>query len=290
MTDQTPFTLTIFVADGDPDGLQLVERSNWNGKAVVFPRATYTDVRGREEFQQTGVYLLLGPDPETDRDMVYVGEGDSVRSRLDSHLANKDFWTRGVFFIAGPGHLNKAHVKYLEHRLIQIGLAAKRAKLENGNAPGTPHLSEADTASMDVFLDYMLGLLPVLGVQAFERSSPAAAGDVGAVLYCASGKADAKGRDTPQGFVMMAGSTASPDEVDSLSKYLPGIVKLRKQLLEDGVLAAQEEGWRFTQDYTFSSPSQASAVVLGRSSNGRRDWRDASGRTLNEIQESQTRD
>ena len=28
-----PFSLRIFVADGDPDGLRVVERSNWIGKA-----------------------------------------------------------------------------------------------------------------------------------------------------------------------------------------------------------------------------------------------------------------
>ena len=36
---QTPFSLRIFVADGDPDGLRIVEKSNWIGKALVFPRA-----------------------------------------------------------------------------------------------------------------------------------------------------------------------------------------------------------------------------------------------------------
>ena len=138
MNTQTPFTLTIFVANGDPDGLQIVERSNWSGKAVVFPRAIYTDVRSRDEFAQTGIYLLIGPDEEGDSDMVYVGEGDLVRDRFNQHIANKDFWTRGVFFVAGPGQLNKAHVKYLEHRLVKLGLQAKRAKLDNGNAPSEP--------------------------------------------------------------------------------------------------------------------------------------------------------
>ena len=35
----TPFSLRIFVADGDPDGLRIVDKSNWIGKARVFPRA-----------------------------------------------------------------------------------------------------------------------------------------------------------------------------------------------------------------------------------------------------------
>jgi hypothetical protein len=32
------FSLRFFVADGDPDGLRIVDKSNWIGKALVFPR------------------------------------------------------------------------------------------------------------------------------------------------------------------------------------------------------------------------------------------------------------
>ena len=63
-----PFSLRIFVADGDPDGLRIVEKSNWIGKALVFPRALLPQVKARPELAQTGVYLLLGPRPD--------GEGD----------------------------------------------------------------------------------------------------------------------------------------------------------------------------------------------------------------------
>jgi len=48
--------------------------------------------------------------------------------------------------------------------------------------------------------------------------------------------------------------------------------------------------YRFTQDYAFSSPSTAAAVVLGRSANGRIEWKDGLGRTLKELQEKQTDD
>ena len=49
MSTTPPFILHILVADGDPDGLRVVERSNWNGKAVMFPRPLYTAVRTLEE-------------------------------------------------------------------------------------------------------------------------------------------------------------------------------------------------------------------------------------------------
>jgi len=58
----SPLTLRIFVADGDPDGLRIVERSNWVGRALVFPRTAWAQpsVADRPELQQNGVYLLPG--------------------------------------------------------------------------------------------------------------------------------------------------------------------------------------------------------------------------------------
>jgi len=42
-----PFSLRIFVADGDPDGLRIVDKSNSIGKALVFPRALLPQVKAR---------------------------------------------------------------------------------------------------------------------------------------------------------------------------------------------------------------------------------------------------
>ena len=147
---QTPFSLRIFVADGDPDGLRIVDKSNWIGKALVFPRALLPQVKARPELAQTGVYLLLGPRPDGEGDMLYVGEGDPIRPRLESHYAQKDFWTRAIgFTTTTAGQLNKAHVQFLESRLIALARAAKRMPLDNANQPAEPSLSEADRADRD---------------------------------------------------------------------------------------------------------------------------------------------
>ena len=50
MTTPQLLSLRIFVAEGDPDGLRLVERFNWIGRAVMFPRFFFPKVRHREEF------------------------------------------------------------------------------------------------------------------------------------------------------------------------------------------------------------------------------------------------
>lgn len=286
MSTNAPFSLRIFVVDGDPDGLRLVERTNWVGKAVVFPRSIYTQIRNRPEFQQTSVYLLMGPRTDGEGEMLYVGEGDPVRPRLDDHFAKKDFWTRAVFFVA-PGQLNKAHVQFLESQLINRAYLAKRVQLDNGNKPAEPTLSEADRADMNVFLSNILGMLPVLGVHAFEQSPALTSMDLAPGLLCQGNGAKAQGRDTPQGFVIEAGSTAVLNEVPSLKSYFPSVIELRSELLKNGVLVEEAGFLKFTQAYTFSSPSYASSVILGRSSNGRTDWRDAAGKTLKEIQEAQ---
>lgn len=283
-----PFSLRIFVADGDPDGLRVIDRSNWNGKALIFPRALYTKVRARQEFKQTGVYLLVGPRTDGDGESLYIGEGDPVGPRLEEHYAKKDFWTRSVFFVAGAGQLNKAHVQYLEAHLVERALHAKRLPLENRNRPADPTLSEADRADMDVFLENILGMLPVLGIHAFE-TSPVPAQVAAWPLRCQGRGVSAEGMDTPQGFVVRAGSFAAKDEVPSLLEHFPSVCELRVNLVKRGVLVAETQGLRFTQDYTFSSPSLASAVVLGRSSNGRVDWKDENGRTLKELQEAEAR-
>lgn len=282
----TPFSLRIFVADGDPDGLRIVERFNASARAVVFPRALLPQVKARPELQQTGVYLLLGPRPDGEGELLYVGEGDPIRPRLESHYAQKDFWTRAIGFVAVGGLLNKAHVQFLEARLIALARAAKRVPLDNANQPTEPSLSEADRADMEVFLAHMLGMLPVLGVHAFE-SAPAVAAKASPVLSCKGKGALASGYEASQGFVVKAGSQAVAESVPSMQQHVRGMFDLRQELIANGVLALAEGLYRFTQDYSFSSPSTAAAVVLGRSANGRIEWKDAQGRTLKALQEAE---
>lgn len=283
-----PFSLRIFVADGDPDGLRLVERSNWVGKAIVFPRALLPKIKQRAELNQTGVYLLLGPREDGEGEMLYIGEGDPVRPRLESHYAQKDFWNRAVCFVATPGQLNKAHVQFLEANLIRLAKAAKRLPLDNANQPAEPSLSEADCADMQVFLENMLGILPVLGVHAFEQTATLATTVAETVLTCKGKGVTASGYEATQGFVVKAGSQAVGESVPSMQQHVRGMFDLREELMGNGVLVREGDHYRFAQDYVFSSPSTAAAVVLGRSANGRIEWKDAGGRTLKELQAMET--
>jgi hypothetical protein len=169
MSAVRPASIYLFLADGRPDGLRLVEKSNWTGLGLVSSRSDYARVRRRDEWSRPGVYLLTGPSAgETSRDRLYIGEVDDVRDRLDNHFRNKEVWTAVIAFISRDDNINKAHVRYLVARLIQVASEADRVAVENSTAQPLPRLSEADRAHMEGYLAEMLVILPVLGVMAFE--------------------------------------------------------------------------------------------------------------------------
>lgn len=100
---------------------------------------------------------------------LYIGEGDGVRNRIESHFKNKEFWSMGIAFVSANNSLNKAHVQWLEYALVARALEIKRCKLQNANVPQEPVLNESDRADVNGFLKEILQILPLLGVRAFEQ-------------------------------------------------------------------------------------------------------------------------
>jgi len=250
VNESLPFSIRIFVADGDPDGLRIIERSNWNGRAMVFPRPLLPEVKKREEFDRTGVYLLLGPREDGEGELLYIGEGDPVRPRLENHFSRKDFWNRGVFFVTGQeSALNKAHVQYLEARLIELAHAAKRMSLDNQNQPNRPTLNEADQADMEVFLGHMLQILPLLGISAFEKPTTTKTARKNHLFINSKG-VKAEGYESTSGFVVCEGSQAVLKTVPSMKAHVRGMYDNREKLISSGVLIPTDNCYRFAQNYT----------------------------------------
>lgn len=171
-----PFTIRIFVPDGDPDGVKIVERLNWTGVGLAFPRSAWPRVKNRGEFTRAGVYILTGTAEGTDDELptVYVGQGEEIGTRLESHFERKEFWDWGFAFVSNGNPLNRAHITWLEHALLQQAEKAKRCHLDNGNLPREPGLSESERADTEGFLRELLRILPLLGIRVFERPEPVA--------------------------------------------------------------------------------------------------------------------
>jgi len=169
-----PYTIRIFVPDGNPEGAKIVELLNWTGVGITFPRSGWPQLSGRPEFKRSGIYVLTGPTEGTDDELptVYVGQGDEIGARIESHHADKDFWDWGYAFVSKGNALNRAHITWLEHALLERAKRAERCHLDNANQPREPGLSESERADTQGFLREMLRILPLLGVRVFEKPTP----------------------------------------------------------------------------------------------------------------------
>ena len=277
-------TIKIFLPHGDPKRIRTAEISNWSGKAVAGPRTELDQLVVREEADNVGIYLLTGLDPMSGVPAVYIGEAESVKERLKQHL-DKDFWNQVVFFTSKDENLTKAHIRFLEGRVIELARKAGRANLTNSQSTNS-RLPESDRADMEIFLQKIEQLLPALGVEVLVpiAAKPESA-DESRLLYCEIVGLRAKGHLTPNGIVILKGSQAVLNLRPSAESY-PWVVNAREQLSLNGVLSEAWDHLVFTADHEFSSPSAAAAVVHGGTANGRTAWKDAQGRTLKELEAS----
>jgi Domain of unknown function (DUF4357) len=195
----------------------------------------------------------------------------------------KDFWERVCVVSSKDANMTKGHIKYLESRLITLANKAGRCELLNGTAPEYDALPEADRSDMEFFLEQIKTLLPVLGFD-FLRSHLKVLDAVAAGPGPATSKAvspvfigdvkkygiTAQGQEIDGEFVVFKGSTARHAWEGAEVSY----TKVFNDLVKRGVLRPTSTGQlnEFVDDYAFSSPSAAAAVVAGRPANGRTHW------------------
>lgn len=298
-------SIRLFLVDGTPNGLLTAEIMNWTGHVLTGPRSKLAELVLRPECARTGVYFLVGPDPEDSlRTRVYVGESDDVAQRLKQHnrpeeQGGKDFWERVCLVTSKDQNLTKAHAKYLESKLIGIVASAGRCVLGNGTAHDYANLPESDRADMAYFLEQIRTVLPVLGfdflrelvkpsAQVATPTAPMAEQSPRFRLDISKHGVVAFAQEIDGEFFVLKGSSARHQWVGVPGGYQG----LFQQLVGDGVLVADGSAHlSFSDDYAFSSPSAAAAVVSGRSANGRVSWVvEDSGETYAAWQDQQLHD
>lgn len=277
--------IRIFLADGTPGGLRTAEIGLSTCKAVTCSRSALDALSAREESRRTGVYVLVGEDPDVPgRSAVYVGEGDDVLARIIKHDQQRDFWDRVVVIVSKDENLTKSHVRFLEARLVGIAQGAKRCTVFNSTAPNGGRLPEADTAEMEDFLEHARLLLSTLGIQAFEEVAPRGRTRKGVTSFRLTGGGyDATAELVENELVVRKGSVARLKEAPSLS---PSSRAARKGLVSSGVLKHTSDGYVFTQDYAFGSASGSAQVVTGANINGRVVWKTPDGMTFEKWQDA----
>jgi hypothetical protein len=295
-------TIKLFLLDGTPMGVIAAEVMNWTGKVYLSPRAQLPVLKSRDEARRSGVYMLVGPDPEgSGKTRVYVGESDNVIGRIQQHDRDesKDFYERTVLVISKDEQLTKAHARYLENRLISLASVNGTALLTNDTRGAIDvRLPESDRADMEAFLEYVQIVLPVLGIGFTQPQLSAAslvatiaatgAGDtasgVSPMFVLSAAGAVGRAREITGQFLLLAGSTARKQATNSWTAYR----STRDQLVADGKLVDSVDDpacYIVREDIAFNSPSAAAAVVAARNMNGRQAWRTDQGETYQQWYE-----
>lgn len=278
-------SIELFLANGTADSIVTAELSNWNGKAIKIPRIEVADCK-RKDIQEPGVYFLFCKDEDNDEDSVYIGEAENVKERLIQHLRDsaaekeKYYWNTTVVFIGRD--LNKALIRYLENRLVELAKASNRYEILTKNTYKNTILKESQIAAMEEFLDNIKVLVNALGYKVLEPLRQVNSTDKDQeenLLYLKTGAADAVGAVTAEGFVVLAGARINEKTSEkSLSK---GMRKLRKKHFDAGHVGPDLVT---TEDILFSSSSAAADFVTGYSVSGPANWKDKNGKTLKEIE------
>lgn len=265
-------SIELFLVNGTADSLITAELSNWNGKALKIPRIEVASC-SRDDITQAGVYFLFCKEDDGS-DSVYIGEAENVKERLVQHLRDyqsekeKYYWNTAVIFIGRD--LNKALIRYLENRFVEIARSCKRYTVLTKNTYRNTVMKESQIAVMEEFVDNVKTLINALGYKVLEPvlqvDSVAATAD-DELLYIATGGATATGRVTSEGFVVLKGATVN--EKVSVKSLSAGMVKLREKYLKEGKV----DNLVTTEDLLFSSSSAAADFVLGYSVSGPRTWK-----------------
>ncbi len=275
-------SIELFLVNGTADSLVTAELSNWNGKALKIPRIEVATCN-RDDITQAGVYFLFCKEDD-ESDSVYIGEAENVKERLLQHMRDyqaekeKYYWNTAVIFTGRD--LNKALIRYLENRFVEVARNCNRYHVLTKNTYRNTVLKESQIAVMEEFADNVKILINALGYKVLEpivQNGKDLSDIETEKLYLNVGGVSAVGLVTTEGFVVLKGATVNEKSSTSLST---GIRKLREEKFAEGKVS----NLITTEDILFSSSSAAADFILGYSASGPRSWKAKDGRLLKEIE------
>ena len=155
--------------NGNPNSIKVIEKMNWTGVGIEMSRDDWETHKSRKEFDQAGIYVLIGYDENSDLPKVYIGQGDGIRKRIDSHYKEKAFWEKLIIFVSSNNGLNKGHITWIEYALIDIAKKYNRCTLDNSATPNEPILTESEKEDTREFLNEMLSIFPLVEIKIFDK-------------------------------------------------------------------------------------------------------------------------
>lgn len=279
-------TVTNYLASGNPEGIIFSYMSNWTGQAIKIPRNLFLEAKELPELKKPGIYFLFGQNDENPDDkLVYVGEANSLADRIGQHLKNSEqSFELIICFCSKDENLTVSHTKYLEQKTISKISKSSEYRLTNKTIGTTVNLPIMVRDEMDTYFENMQIILPTLGYSVLTHDDRLdKKSRLPSIEYSLSMSGiTAKAVLTSNGIEVLKGSEMSKKQFKALSGTYGN---LRSTLIEKGIVTLKDGKNIFNENYEFSSPSTAGAVIVGYSVNGRTAWKDKNGVTIKENEE-----
>jgi len=265
-------SIRLHLINGTANGI-ICANSNHSALALRAPRSRIKDLCKLPEADRKGIYLLSGYDPDAPSNRkIYIGESDCLRLRIPIQDRKFDFFDQLIIVVGKDDCFSKDHYRYIESKLIRLTSRVPTMAVLNETDPQFDRLSQNDRIEAEEFISELLLLTAILGFDVFRPVDSNQADETAPMFETTVSGTLAFARETDDGFIVLANSTARIQESDSLPE---GIRTLRAQMVRDKQLVADMTSgyFRFAYDTSFRSPSAAAAVVAGRSASGPLEWK-----------------
>lgn len=273
-------TIEIYLPTGDASKVSHARITTEAIRIVFFDKSVIESQR--EELEQMGCYILVGQDKDGNK-AVYIGETESLYTRLKQHKQEKEFWEAAYTMQNLGGLFDKAHLAYIEQLMIEKAKETGRFKVHNRHNGKSTTIPQSKKNECLIYFETIKSLIRSLGFNSFvpEIEKEELLAHPRFYFKQKDGLWDAEGVYVDEKFIVLKGSITRIEPTKH--KQNSNELKFRDKLIEEGVIKENNGKLKFIKDYTFNSPSYASDVISLASNNGWLIWKTKNRETLKEL-------
>ena len=267
--------LEIIYYNGQPDGIRSIRKHLSTMTTYVIPRPLFTEAKKITGINRPGIYYLINESDDNKIAQIYIGQTRNGVIRLDDHNRSKDFWNKAIMFLADSKTFTLDMISGLEEYAIVKAHEAKRYAVENSVKPKY----EIDEYDLPLIEEVYEEIQFIMATQGYKMDNAKSKLNEASVFHTTRNGIKAYGVYDGDKFLVIE------DSQINMLKEVPfaKLANQRNEALKNGDIVMENGIYILKKSMEFSTPSGAACFVLGASQNGGVEWKNADGKTLDEI-------
>ena len=267
--------LEIIYYNGQPDGIRSIRKHLSTMTTYVIPRPLLNEAKKITGINRPGIYYLINESDDNKIAQIYIGQTRNGVIRLDDHNRSKDFWNKAIMFLADSKTFTLDMISGLEEYAIVKAHEAKRYAVENSVKPKY----EIDEYDLPLIEEVYEEIQFIMATQGYKMDNAKSKLNEASVFHTTRNGIKAYGVYDGDKFLVIE------DSQINMLKEVPfaKLANQRNEALKNGDIVMENGIYILKKSIEFSTPSGAAWFVLGGSQNGWVEWKNADGKTLDEI-------